>query len=287
MTLALGPVYCLQGRVVEAQRLTEARWEALDRAGEGASREAIKLMRGYIEVRRNPIPVEMIGSTLDQALRMVPDDDRVWLGKANLAIRVGLYDEAARWLDACLRRRPADVPVWNARLDWAVATGRLVEAREAMTHLPVAAATPDRVARLAAWLAVQRGDRATERQALERLIAADPSDLSAFDRLAELAVQEGQPTRAAELRRQKSAVEKRTVRYHQLYQRNQPARDAAEMACLAQQLGRRFEARAFLTVAIATDPDREDLRRDRDRLDRHVQTTPETARTLADLVVGP
>ena len=50
----------------------------------------------------------------NQAASLAPDDDRVWLGRANLAIRTGAYDEAKRWLDACLKRRPEDVPVWRA-----------------------------------------------------------------------------------------------------------------------------------------------------------------------------
>ena len=129
---------------------------------------------------------------------MAPDDDRVWLGKANLAIRAGSYDEAARWLDACLRRRPEDVPVWRARLDWAVATNRVAEAREAAEHLPAEESTPAQVHRLAAWFAARRGDVESERRALERLIAADPADFAALDRLAELADRDGQPDRAAE-----------------------------------------------------------------------------------------
>ena len=126
----------------------------------------------------------MVRATLDHAPQLVPDDDRVWLGKANLAIRVGADDEAARRLNACQRRRLKDIPVW--------------------------------------------------------------------------------------------------ARSEQLYQRNQPARGAAEMARLAEQLGRWFEARAFLTVAIAVDPARDDLRRDLARLWRPVPTTHEAAQTLAD-----
>jgi hypothetical protein len=73
------------------------------------------------ELRRTPIPVEVIRSDLDSAARLNPQDDRIRPGRANLAIRIGSYDEAARWLDACRGRSPADVPVWRARLDWALA----------------------------------------------------------------------------------------------------------------------------------------------------------------------
>ena len=61
---------------------------------------------------------------------LAPDDDRVWLGKANLAIRTGMYDEAERWLAACLGRRPGDAPVWRARLNWRWRPTDVTEARQ-------------------------------------------------------------------------------------------------------------------------------------------------------------
>ena len=284
LPILLGPVYCQQGRLEETLRLIEARWDALNQAGEGASEPAINLVRAHIELRRSPVPIEVIRAALDQAARMAPDDDRIWLGKANLAIRAGSYDEAARWLDACLRRRPDDVAVWRARLDWAVATNRVAEAREALKHLPAEESTPAQVQKLAAWFAARRGDVESERRALERLIAADPTDFVALDRLAELAAENGQPDRAAELRRQKTEIERLTARYQQLHTRHQPSRDAAEMARLAEQLGQRFEARAFLTVAVAVDPDRDDLRRDLARLSKRRDTIGGPERTLAELL---
>ena len=136
------------GRIDEAERLIEDRWEHLNAVGEGALEPAIKLLRLHIELTLKATPVETIRAVLDQAARLAPDDDRVWLGRANLAIRTGAYDEAERWLDACLRRRPEDVPVWRARLSWGIATNRLDVVEQAMTHLPAAESTPAQVHRL-------------------------------------------------------------------------------------------------------------------------------------------
>ena len=58
------------------------------------------------------------------------------------------------------------------------------------------------------------------------------------------------------------------------------------MANLAEQLGRRFEARAFLTVATLVHPDRDDLRHDLARLNRDSRTIKPAGRTLADMLVG-
>jgi tetratricopeptide (TPR) repeat protein len=246
----------------------------------------MKLVRLHLELHWKPVPIEAARSFLDQSERLAPQDDRVWLGKANLAMRVGAYDEAAQWLAACLRRRPEDVPVWRARLDWAVATNRVPDAGDAMKHLPGQESSPAQVQRLTAWLAARRGDRGAERRALERLVAVDPADATAWDRLAELAVLEGQPARAAELRGKTAEIDQLTARYHKLSQRNQPTRDAAEMARLAEQLGLGFEARAFLTVAAAVDPGRDQLRHELAQREPRGRTVDVAARTLADVLAA-
>jgi tetratricopeptide (TPR) repeat protein len=286
LSAVLGPIYLEQGRLEETLRLIEARWEALDRAGEGASESALKLVREYIHLRQDPLPLEVIRSNLERATSLSPRDDRVWLARAHLAIRTGAYDEAARWLEACLRSRPDDVPVWRARLDWAVATDRLAEAQEATKHLPATEATPARVERWAAWLAARRGDRAAEHRALERLVAAAPADLPALDRLAVLDTQNGRTDLAAERRRQRAEIERLDARYRELYRRNQPRRDAVEMARLAQRLGYWFEARVFLTRAIAVQPERHDLGHELAGITRRVRMANRPGRTLADLLAS-
>ena len=224
------PIYSQLGRLDEAERLIEERWKHLNETGEGASEPAIDLVRMHIELTLKPNPVENVRAYLDEAASRAADDDRVWLGRANLAIRTGAYDEAERLLDACLKRRPEDVPVWRARLNWGIATNRIDVVQQALEHLPAEDSTSAQVHRLKAWLAAKRGDVATERRELERLIAEDPADLTALDRLAQLAEKEGQPAQAAELLRKKAEIDRLRARYEKLYDRNQPIRDAEEMA---------------------------------------------------------
>src|SRR5262249_33101966 len=104
------------GRRGEAPRLIQAKWGRPDRAGEGGTERAIELAQFYIALGLGSSPVEGIRTFLDRMARLAPEDDRIWLGKANLALGQGDLDEAARWLDACLRRRPDDIPLWRARL---------------------------------------------------------------------------------------------------------------------------------------------------------------------------
>ncbi len=170
---------------------------------------------------------------------MAPDDDRVWLGRANLAIRTGAYDEAKRWLDACKARRPLDAAAWDAALRLGVATGRIDGVRAAAEHLSAQATSAAECHRLRAWLAEQNGDGKTECQDLELLLAINPSDTRALDRLTELKTSLGDAVQTAALKRRKTEVERLKRRYETLFDRNQPSRDAVEMAQIAQQLGAR------------------------------------------------
>jgi tetratricopeptide (TPR) repeat protein len=223
-------------------------------------------------------------TVLRQAEQLAPEDDRIWLAKANLAISQGAFDEAARWLDSCLRRRTEDVPVWNAYLRWAMATNCVAEVQEALRHIPADATTPAQVDRLAVWLAAHRGDVASERRALERLVADAPADLAAWERRAELAAAAGQPAYAAELRRKKTELARANERYQECYQRNQPLRDAADMAGLAAQLGRWFEARVFLTIAALVEPNRGHYQEELACLNRRDVVAVQPGITLAELL---
>jgi tetratricopeptide (TPR) repeat protein len=280
----LVPTYQEQGRLDEAERLIEARWEHLNALGEGALEPAIKLIRLHVELTLKATPIESTRAFLDQVARLAPDDDRVWLGRAKLAIRTGAYDEAQQWLDACVSRRPEDVPVWRARLSWGVATNRVDIVKQAMTHLPAAESSPAQVHRLNAWLAASRGDFAIERRDLERLLQDDPADRKALDRLAQLAERSGQPAQAVALLGKKAEIDRLRARFEKLHERKQPIRDAVQMAHLAEQLGRRFEARVFLTLAISEDPDRKDLRPDLERLSSRPAMVAEHGRTLAEVL---
>jgi enediyne biosynthesis protein E4 len=279
LSILLGPIYCQQGRLDEALRLIEARWEHLDQSGEGASEKAVNLVRLHIELLMTPTPVAVMGGFLAKYAQSAPDDDRVWLGRANLAIRQGELDEASRLLDDCLRRRPNDFAVWRARLNWALASGSLEEVQAALAHLPAVESTPAQVQKLTAWFASKRKDAALERKALERLLTEDPLDDSASDRLTELV-----PASASELRRRKTELERMHARYLKLYRRNQPARDAEELARLARQLGRSFEAKVFLSLALASDPKRDDLRGDLTAVRHRTGMTEEVGRTLAGVL---
>jgi hypothetical protein len=129
--------------------------------------------------------------------------------------------------------------------------------------------TPAQADRAQAWLAARQGDRVFERQALESLVASDPGDLAAWKRLAEAARQDGKPEIAAEPEHRQADIARLDDRFHKLFDRNQPIRDAVEMGELAEKLGHTFVAKVFFTVAAAKSLHRDDARRELARL-----TTP-------------
>jgi enediyne biosynthesis protein E4 len=282
--ILLVPIYRQLGRLDEARRKIEARWEYLNEIGKGAMEPAIQMLRMHIELTGRPPSVESIREYLGRASRQAPADDRIWLGRANLAIQTGDLDEAKRWLGACVERRPSDVAVWRARLNWSLAARRVDILQEALKHIPAVETSSAQVHRVCAWLFSERGDIAGERGQLEKLIDADPADRTAIDRLVQLAEHGGRTADAVELRRKAIKIDLIRTRYEQLHERKQPVRSAVEMSRLAQALGRRFEARAFLTLAIAENYGSDDLRRDLLRLIPAPSTVEQAGQTLADLV---
>ncbi|WP_152053721.1 FG-GAP-like repeat-containing protein [Tautonia marina] len=254
-----------QDRLEEARSLLEANWKEYEEAEGADSSPAITTLRRHLVLDLNPFSVERAQTVLDRSGQAAPDDDRVWLGQANLAIRDGRYEEALRWLDACLERRPDDPAVWRSALELGLASHRLELTREALNHLPAAGVSPCLAPRIEAWNAARLGDAEAERRALDRLLDTCPGELPALDRLAELAVTSGDLDRASRLRRRKAELDEAMHRYRTLSGDDLRA-NAASMAALAESLGRHFEARAFWAVVREREPGHQEARRALDRL---------------------
>ena len=183
----------------------EANWRMASRPDWPRPDERSGLLRDHISVDFESLAVDVFQALLDNAVRQAPQDDRVWLGWANLAIRTGAFAEARRRLDDCLRIRPEDPAVWQAVLDWGLATEQVAEVRRALSHLPAEGVPPGRVEDLRAWLASRRGDAAAERKAPSNA-RAEPGRCAAWERLAVLAAEAGQAAEAVELRRRKTEM---------------------------------------------------------------------------------
>ena len=144
-----------------------------------------------------------------------------------------------------------------------------------------------RVLNLLAWLAARQGDRRAEREALEELIDLDPDEAAVLERLADLAAQDGDMSRLAELRRRKATSDSARLRYSTLLHQFDPAPHPAELARAAQSLGRWFDARAWWKLAARRDEaSRADAEAALARLPKAEPPDAPSGRSLADLL-GP
>jgi tetratricopeptide (TPR) repeat protein len=284
LRLLLLPIFFAQGRSDDALDLIDARLHDLEALGEGASDTAINLARLYFELEHKIDPVEQTQANLDHASQSAPEDDRIWLGRANLAIRAGKLDQAAHWLETCLRKRPEDQPVWKSRLRWAVASGRQDVVRESLRHLSPQALTTNQCQHLKAWLAREQHDAAAEREALTLALNENPADQTAFDRLVELLNADHADDQLARLREQKAQTDGLTSRYKKLFDRYQPIRDASELGLIAEKLNRRLEARVYLGVASANSLNPSDAERAREHLRKLAPSAGQSANPKCDLI---
>lgn len=238
---ALARLYRFQGRTEDVRRLIEESWSvAADR---------VELLRESWTLDGSPVPIDPLRRSLDHA---DAEDDRVWLGQANLALRVGDTATAARWLQRCRRRRPDDPAVLRAALDLAVATDDPTAVMAAARGLRPEAFTPAETQRLRVFLAEHLERDAILDRELRRLVALEPGNTAALERLAERETRAGQADAAAALRRRKAEIDRARDAYSKLIPQNEgPALlpHAATLADLAARQNRTFEARGWAEIA--------------------------------------
>jgi tetratricopeptide (TPR) repeat protein len=235
-------VYLFTGRSDDLRRRKQREWvDARNKADVLRKHWQIDEVRSY--------PAGALQSRLEDAGRKVPDDDRVWLGRAYLAISTAKFDESGSWLQKCLARRPDDSAVWRARLEWAVASDQTSAAMEAMNHIPLAKVGRDSLWRFRAWLAARRDDESAEQAALTKLLVFVPGDTKAVARLIELAIRDGRTGEAARLRRRQQELDQATEKYRKLLNAGVPTANYDELGKLAEILGRWFEAKGWWQLA--------------------------------------
>ena len=239
----LSELYFWEGRRDRIRLLLEESWPS--------AADPVVELHDHWRVDTSPVLLEQIRWEVDRALRLAPDDDRVWLAQANLATQSGRFAEARGWLDRCVERRPADTAVWRARLDWSRAAGNLDEVRRSLTHLNANIFRPEERLSLRAWLASRLGDVKAERLALEDLLVID-QDSQALERLALLARDAGATAEARDYRRRKAEIDVAKDRYRQRIEESLTPNDFVEMAKLADTLGAAFRGARMVDTAGAT-----------------------------------
>ena len=208
---------------------------------------------------------------MEKALARNPDDYRIWLGLGRVAILEGDYDKASQWIRRCEEFAPKDRAACRARLDLARAAGRPDEvARILDRELGDEVKAAERVG-WESWLARFLGSNEDERRTLERLLEVEPQNPEVIERLGTLAAQAGDTGLADGLRRRKGRVDEALDQYRTRISSPvafSTVADRVEMARLAEQAGRRFDARAWCTLAARLDPQAPELKPILARLDR-------------------
>ena len=239
---ALSRVYRFEGRTDDVRRVLRSSWCR----SFGQKPDPVSVLRELWLLDRSPMPVEAIRGALDKA---DGEDDRVWLGRANLDILTGRFADAAGWLDRALERRPADAAVWRAKLALAMVAGDVPGVHAAAEHLPAGSFEPAGIRSLRAWLAARLESPDDERRELAALIRDDPGNAPALERLAVLTFEAGQPRESEELRRRKAEIDRAHDRRRKLLLAADASTPAEELARLTRTLGREFDARAWSLLA--------------------------------------
>ncbi len=267
--------------LLRLQRRTQESREVIVESWRLAVDPSDVLKRLYI-LEDAAFPIDYVKMSLDACDQ---EDDRVWLGQANLAMWSGRSNEAARWLDACLKRRPCDQAVWLARLALAMEVRDLTGAEQAMRHVWASWFLPLEILRFRAWLATFRGDLELERQSLLALLALEPGNTAAWARLAELALKAGRAADAEAYRKVQAEMTVLRERYISLFMLDDRTRHAGELSRLARELGRPIEARGWSLIEqgkAASEP----LWPEKIREARAAKSTQMLASLMEDLLPG-
>jgi len=242
----LSQLYFLESRTYEMRRVIRDGWR--EWTNPPVELRDLWLLDGGVR------EIDAVRSPVSQAARLAPDDDRVWLAQAGVALLEGRLDEAARKLASCLKRRPDDPAVWRAKLRLGRLSLDSPGVETALTHLSGDRLTDaDRLDALA-WLASRRKDDAEERRLLERRVALGPVDLVPYERLIILASRAGETEQVEALRRRKAELTEVRERYRLLLADAPPAGGFSELATLAETLKRPFEAYGWWNLSARLHP---------------------------------
>jgi enediyne biosynthesis protein E4 len=246
LELALIRLYRCEGRFEDTRRVMRGAWSR--------AANPVGLLKELWSIDLTAKPVELLKSSLAVADK---DDDRVWLGWANLAILTGHFPIASAWLDRCLAQHPDDRSIWQARLNLAFATGDSGSFLRAAAHVRADSVETSDLLAYRAFLAARLDMPTEEERALGALIEHEPGNTAALERLAVLKLQVGRSIEAGDLRGRKAEIDRIHDRLRAIFlDGGDLNRRAALLAELMAKLGRSFDSEAWAIVAEARLGDR-------------------------------
>ncbi len=271
--------------LVRVLRFQDRRWEAADFLKQEIAKGApqLELLRSLWMLDAQAVPINRTQEMFENAARAHPEDHHVQLGLANLSLREGNLEDAAIRLSTCLRKQSNNVALWRGWLAWALEAERADEVLKAMDRITIPNLEPNELLELDAWFAKRDDDPARERRALEQLVARDPDNLEALERLAQLALTAEMFETASAYRSRKAALDQAKDRYWNLFQLqdHELLPKSREMAELAEVLGRWTEAQGWWMIFAQRTPDNPEASGTLNRLKAEAQERTEEGKQLA------
>ncbi|MFO0910397.1 MAG: FG-GAP-like repeat-containing protein [Isosphaeraceae bacterium] len=253
---ALDRLYRMQARFADAARVSRAAWPD--------EPDPVAALRSLWRTERGTPPYGTITQALDTAAQLDPSDDRVWLGRARVALGAGRLDECAEWLSKCgIPPARPDEAVWKTWLDYAAAAGQAEQAVRALQSLRREVLGDVEWLGWRAWFAERTDDPEAEAAAINLLLTLEPRDPRWLTRGAALAAESGDTATATARRNRKTEVDQALDAYTQAMSGDKPVSTAAEriaLGKLAAQAGRPFDARAWFTLALKLEPENAEAR---------------------------
>lgn len=237
----------LEGRFAEA-RLAIYRTE-------GVLSDPMDLVREHFRLVNEPYDSATFSAWIEKAAKAAPEDPRVRLAKANLAIGESRLAEAKAWLDSYSKAGAPDSPVRRAQLAWAMASGDFELALDQfLTLAPDAWVwTTDDLAAVETWFARQADDETAEEEALARLGGTCVGPIGTLDRRVELALKRSDRPRATALRAKKRELDLAYAEYPRLCLSPSAKQYVGRLVELAHTLGRSYEEACLRAIAAAPD----------------------------------
>ncbi|MFO0908028.1 MAG: FG-GAP-like repeat-containing protein [Isosphaeraceae bacterium] len=246
---ALNRIYRMQSRFADAASVLRDAWSE--------EPDPVAALRQIWQLDRGTPPYQTITQALDIGAKLDPDDDRILLGRARVALGEGRLDTAVELLTKCgvPPSRP-DAAVWRAWLDYADATGEGEHATRALRSLGTQLSPIERLT-WRVWFADRMNDLDLEIQTVNSLLTVEPRNPRWLTRSAALATESGDRETAAARRTLKADVDTALDEYTNLLSGNATFPIAAERVKLgkvADRAGRPFDAQAWFDLARRLDP---------------------------------
>ncbi len=223
----------------------QGRWDeviALQEATLGRVADKLPILKELWRLKVEAYPATEFAAALAAAAKAAPNDDRVKLGLAQLAIHTGDLERADTLLIECEQRRPYDAAVIRTALDWAVAADLGALAAATLVSARAEGFSDDSLVRLCAWIEGKLGNFTEERRLLGLLDDGGKRNAHDLERITELALRTGDQAEYQRWRGRKAEYDAAISRYQGLLKGPNPKSSASELAALAHTLGWPVEA---------------------------------------------